>query len=103
MEVRLMIRATIGVILSAVLLMAWGFVFWAVSGLFGYIVQKLPNETIVVEALKAEKLASGNYVAPYPSEAVMSGKDEAALKAFREKFQQGPLVQIVYRAEGADM
>ena len=88
-----MVRVIIAVVLSAVVQMTWGFLFWAVMPFSQTIVQELPDEGRVMAALRETVKESGHYFAPHPSR----GKDSQGEKAVMEEIRQGPLVEIVYQ------
>ncbi len=94
-----MVRVVIAVVLSAVVQMAWGFLFWggAVLPFSQTMVQELPDEGRVMAALETVK-ESGHYFAPHPGRA-KNTEDE---KAFMEEHRRGPLVEIVYQKDGVD-
>ena len=93
-----MVRVVIAVVLSAVVQMIWGFLFWAVLPFSQTIVQELPDEGRVMAALQETVMESGHYFAPHPSRAKSSAGEEAFLKEHR----RGPLVEIVYQKDGVD-
>lgn len=93
-------RAILGVVLAAVVLFVWGFVFWMFTGLGSHICKGVPNETAILEVLKAQNLPDGSYVLPFPDEAAMQSQDTKAFEAFAEKAKQGPLVRIQFRNAG---
>ena len=61
-----MIRLIFGAVLSAVVLFAWGFVFWAVSGIMYRFIHRLPNEDEVVPGAAKDRPGFGN-VPEFPS------------------------------------
>ena len=93
-----MVRVTIAVVLSAVVQMAWGFLFWGVLPFSQTIVQELPDEGRVMAALQETVTESGHYFAPHPSRA----KSSEGEKALLEEHRRGPLVEIVYQKDGVD-
>jgi hypothetical protein len=95
-----MLRLLIGVLLSAVVLMAWGFVFWMVLPFAPNVMQRLPDDERIARALSEAGTPTGTYFYPYPDREAMSGKDPEAQQAFIRKHSGGPLMQISYRREG---
>jgi hypothetical protein len=99
-----MIRVIVGSVLSAVVLMAWGFGFWGFLPYGKEIVQKFPDEDRVLKALKEIDLPSGIYVIPYREPGSMAGEtNKEILEQVQKRQKEGPLVQIVYNKEGADV
>ena len=97
-----MIRLIFGALLSAVVLFAWGFVFWAVSGIMYQFIHRLPNEDEVSQALQKTDPDSGTYRIPFPDPAAMSGSDKDKEAALKTQNLKGPLIEIIYRKEGLD-
>jgi hypothetical protein len=93
-------RMVIGSIVSAVLLMAWGFVFWDVLPYPGQMWKGIPNEDAAIKTLKDDLPESGVYVSPEPRPLMET--NEATQEAFKTKHKAGPLVQIFYHKEGID-
>jgi len=89
-------RVLLASILAAVLMFAWGFVFWALLGVGPQMMQPLPAELDVLAALRNSQAPSGMYVYPMPVDA----QDEAGVAEFERKHQEGPLLQLAYRQEG---
>ena len=78
-----MVRVVIAVVLSAVVQMAWGTLFWAVLPFSQTIVQELPDEGRVMAALRETVKESGHYFAPNPNRAKGSEGEKALLEAQR--------------------
>lgn len=92
-----MIRSVIAVVLAALLMFVWGFVFWMFTPLGNTIMKPLPSATGIVEALKSQNLEAGNYHAPYPSDMT-----EEAMAEFTKQHREGPLVSIFYQPKGTE-
>jgi hypothetical protein len=92
----MLVRIFFGALLAGVLGFFWGFTFWAVLGAGDLLMDPLPNEDGVIQALHNAGLPSGMYV--YPAPAHMN--DAEAVAAFEEKHMKGPLLQLAYRANG---
>lgn len=97
-----MIRLFVGAVLAAVVLFAWGFVFWAASGVMYRFLRPLPDEAEVTQALQKGDIESGTYLIPFPAPDAMSGKDAAKAEELRRRSLRGPVVEIIYRKEGLD-
>jgi hypothetical protein len=97
-----MIRVLVGALLSAVVLMGWGFVFWEVLPVHDYTLKKLTDEQAVVVDLKKGNPESGHYFIPFPDKVALSGKDPTATESLTKRRREGPLVEIIYRKEGVE-
>jgi hypothetical protein len=97
-----MIRLVVGALLSAVVLMVWGAVFWMVLPWGHSTIKGLPNEDAVARVLRDAVPESGSYFYPYPDPALMKGHDPEAREIFTIKNRRGPVFQLVYRKEGLD-
>ena len=87
-------RFILGVVLSAVVLFVWGFVFWTVLPYSPSVFQELPNPTGVVAALNQDgPLESGVYMIP--------GGDPANEET-ANRYQQGPIATLLFRKDGAN-
>jgi hypothetical protein len=98
----MVIRLIIGALLAAVVLMGWGFVFWAFSPVSDSMVKRLPDEPAVIAALKKSNLETGHYFYPYPDKDIMAGKDPSKTEAWKKEHRDGPLVEISYNKQGED-
>jgi hypothetical protein len=96
-----MVRLVVAAFLAAVLQFAWGFCFWSFSPMSKEMIGKLADEDKVVQALKEANPETGMYFLPYPDGESMSGDNPEAFEAFTKRHAEGPLVQIMYRKEGA--
>jgi hypothetical protein len=97
-----MIRLVIGALLSAVVLFAWGFLFWVVSPLRNGILRPLPGDEAVIGLLEKNLPNSGVYVSPFPDENRFTADPKEAREEFLKRQRQGPRVQISYRKGGVD-
>jgi hypothetical protein len=91
-------RLLIGAVLAAVVMFFWGFVFWTLLPVSKQVMHGLPNEARVVGALQAGSLETGVYFYPWAE-----GADAEAMRQADEKHREGPVVEILYRAEGSPM
>jgi hypothetical protein len=80
--------------LSAVALMVWGYLFWAVSPLPFAVLKPLPDEEAVMKVVRDTQLVTGVY--NFPGQVEGQGMDGA----FFEKTKSGPIGQIFIRREG---
>ncbi len=84
----------LGGFLAAVLIMIWGFVFWATPISSG-VVKTGASEGILGPALSQSLPGDGVYVLPSMGEPY----DE---EAWRQAHRAGPLAMVFYRSEGSD-
>ena len=98
-----MIRATIGVVLGAVVMFFWGFVFWTMTPVPMLILNPLPNEASVVSILQSQNLPAGHYIAPTPDEAAYKIDPVKAEAEAMEKRTKGPIMTIIYQPGGCEM
>jgi hypothetical protein len=94
------VRVVVAAVISAVLMFAWGFVFWGpVLSMTAKLVSPLPAgaELDVVAPLRAARVLDGMYAYPGP---LADMSDEAAAEAWEKKLHEGPLFQMAYRSEG---
>lgn len=91
-------RVLLAALLSAVLMFLWGFVFWGVLNLGAQFMEPLPAELDVLAALRNVSAESGMYVYPMPA----GMEDQAAQEQFQTLHEEGPILQMAYRAEGSD-
>jgi hypothetical protein len=96
------IRLVLGAALAAVVLMAWGFVFWTVTPFPYQMMAKIPHEEAIVQALQEQSLETGTYFLPFPDKDAMSGANTQAQEALMKMHASGPLLQLSYRKEGLD-
>jgi hypothetical protein len=89
-------RVLLASIVAAVLMFAWGFVFWGLSGMSTKLAEPLPAELDVLAALRNSQAPSGMYVYPMPADP----SDEEAQAEWENKHREGPLLQLAYRKEG---
>ena len=88
-----MLKLTLGSLLAALAIMVFGAVFWMSPFPYRYAAKSPLTETALGAALKPLLPATGTYLLPgYTSD----------LAAAAGLAQQGPIVTIHYRAEGAD-
>ncbi len=90
-------RALTGIILASVLMFVWGFVYWGISPVPGWVLKTLPNPDALVPALQQAIPASGVYLLPVGPDA--GEPDEAA----QQRFLQGPIATLIYSKEGSEM
>ena len=86
-------KTLIGVVLGAVVMFFWGFLFWQVSPLPKQIMKTAPDETALAQALVAELKDPGVYVLPG------MGQPEAE---YTTRVKAGPLAWVIFRREGTE-
>lgn len=85
---------------SAVLMFLWGFVFWGpVINATARLTAPLPPEAEldVIAPLRAADAPDGMYL--YPG-AVSDMRDEAAVNAWTNQVEEGPILHMAYRRQG---
>jgi len=90
---------------GGVVLLVWGFLAWSVLPLHDASFRVLPNEDFIASILQSNIDESGLYYFPgMPDETpgMTAEQHQAAMNAWMEKHQQGPIGMIVYHPEGAD-
>ena len=88
---------TAGVV-GAVVYYIWGMLAWMSVPLHTSTILALPAEQPVVEALTAQDLESGVYVAPFAADAADMSDPESE---FMKRHTAGPIFSIYYQKEGA--
>jgi hypothetical protein len=96
-----MIRLFVGALLSAVVLFLWGYAFWSASGVMYQFMFRLPDEDQVVQLFQDHNLESGTYLIPFADPAALNGTDKEKEGAYTARRIKGPLMEIVYRKDGA--
>jgi hypothetical protein len=96
-----MIRLFVGALLSAVVLFVWGYVFWSASGVMVQFMHRLPDEDKAVQLFQDHDLESGAYLIPFPGPAALNGTDKDKEDVYLARRVKGPLMEIIYRKEGA--
>jgi len=94
------VRVVAAAVVSAVLMFAWGFVFWGPVINAGYrLTDALSAETEldVLAPLRAAKTPDGMYVYPAP---IPDMGDKAAQQAHNAKMEEGPVFHMAYRQAG---
>jgi hypothetical protein len=86
---------------GGVVLFVWGSIAHVATPLGEVGISSLPNEDVVMEAMRANITQPGLYF--FPGLAPGQERDEAAMKAWEEKATRGPTGILVYqlRSEGA--
>lgn len=88
-------KALIGIVLAAVAMFVWGFLFWTVLPFSKAILKNAPDETALAEALTRELKEPGVYVLP----GMIAGQSEAE---YASRSKAGPLAWVIFRREGTD-
>ena len=92
-------RILLAALLSAILMFLWGFLFWGIMDFSSKLMQPLPAELGVLAALRGSQATSGMYIYPAPP----GSQDQAAREEFEAKHEEGPILQMAYRADGGPM
>lgn len=95
-----MVRIILGSVVAAIVLFGWGAVYWMHLPFAGQQIHPLPQEAAVMQLLKDNIKESGLYFSPYHDP---KDKDETKNEEMQKKHKEGPLVQVTYRRDGADM
>jgi len=82
---------------GAVVYFIWGMLTWIAIPLHGPTIKALPAEQGIVDALKAQKLESGVYVAPYAAEPADMSDPKST---FMKNHVAGPIFSIYYQEKG---
>lgn len=92
-------RIPVAAVLSAVLMMLWGFLFWAQSGIPEKYAGQANDEAAVLATLSEQLPSEGSYFMPNPY-----GNDTPEKHTqFKELHEAGPLVQVFYHPGGAPL
>ncbi len=95
------VRVLVGAVVSALALLLWGFLFWAVLSVPGEVERAVPDEPGLMQTLRERLPASGTYTFPAPP-ARRAARDATALEAFRQRNLAGPIGMIHWRSGGTD-
>lgn len=98
----MVLRTLGGALLSAVIFMVWGFLFWAILESPQGVLDPVPNEAGVMQVLKESLPATGSYFFPsHPGEE--PGTDHAAeFEIYMTRHRAGPIGLIHFRGSGVD-
>lgn len=96
-------RMLVAALVGAIVVFAWGYVSNMVLPWHWWSMKPSPNAAAVTEVLKASYPESGLYLLPPPAR--FEGRDatDAEKKAMRDAYEAGPIAQVFYRKEGAEM
>lgn len=89
-----MTRWIVAVLLASVVQFFWGFLFWTNAPTGLQMMKGVPEEDRLLQALKEQNLSTGVYFLPW------YGASEEDNEAMVRKHESGPLVQVIYHAEG---
>ncbi len=100
-------RVLIGTVVGALVVFIWGFLSWAVLGLWDGRIRGHPGGDAAMALLTQGLTEDGAYYLPAMSsrEAMESMAPEAAeadMQAWSERHQKGPLVTLLVRTSGVD-
>jgi hypothetical protein len=88
-------KAFTGIVLAAVVMFLWGFLFWTISPLPKQILKTAPDEPALAQALSGQLKDSGVYVLPGMS-------DRRPESEYVSRTKSGPLAWVIFRREGTD-
>jgi hypothetical protein len=88
-------KSLIGIVLAAVVMFFWGFLFWTVSPLPKRIMKTAPDEMALAQGLGAQLKDSGVYILPGMREREPESEYASRVKA-------GPLAWVIFRREGTE-
>ncbi len=95
------LRISLAALLSAVVLMLWGYVFWVVLDVPRFVLHPIPASDPLATALRAKNLSTGVYV--WPSRPSDADNDPRRWKAYQEQRRRGPVVQMFYARQGVEL
>lgn len=97
-------KICLGGLVGSIVLFVWGALAWTVLPLHSSTMKTLPNEDAVLASLRANAIEPGFYGFPCPRQesGLTKEQQEAATKAFTEKFHEGPHGIVVLGANGGD-
>ncbi len=100
----MVLRALVGSLSAAVVMFAWGFIFWAALPSTQAMLRPIPNEEAVVSVLEEnlKESGSGTYRFPLPSEEDQRRAPVRAMENAMRRYRIGPVGMLSYRAEGLD-
>ena len=89
-------RAVLAAFISAILVFAWGFLYWGVFNVGGKIMDRVPLADETSDEMAKMFPGDGMYVFPFPE----SATNQPGQIAFKAKHERGPLYRISYRRDG---
>lgn len=93
----MIVRIVLGALASAVVMMLWGFVFWAVLVPPGGAMQAIPDEPGFAATLRERLPGSGTYYFPMPP---TEAAGPEAMERFRQRSLAGPTGMVQVRMQG---
>jgi len=94
------LRIGVGALVTSLVLMIWGLVFWNVLTVPEEVVQPLPGGEKLAQTIADSVPASGVYVWPAIDPSAVKDRAEAR-KQFDSQSRKGPLLHLFYTREGA--
>ena len=98
-------RILIGGVAGGIVLFVWGLVSWMT--LPWHQMEMLPGQEAIAQSMRDAEVPSGVYAMPWVDEEAMEQMSEeektAAMAAFTEAHERGPLAFIVYSSEGGSV
>lgn len=83
---------------GAVIYFVWGMLAWMALPLHTATIESLPSEQLIIDALKAQELESGVYIAPFAADSADMSDPESE---FMQRHNAGPIFSIYYQKEGS--
>lgn len=99
-------RILLGTILGAIAAFAWGYLSWRVIRLYDWAIQPMPGAAELAPALDRAVPRDGAYAFPgidiSAVESLPPAQRDAAIAAWRDSTQRGPVGVLLVRKEGRD-
>ena len=96
-----MLKLIIGAVISAVVMMAWGFVFWVNLPFAARTMSELPAVDQVKPILKENVTANGVYLIPGMQPSPDADKETRA--GFDALVKEGPVAKVIFKTHGRGM
>ncbi len=93
------VRIFIASLLSAAVMMVWGFVFWGLSGMPSEFMRPLPGGETVAAVLTENVLETGVYFHPFQPDDMANA---VAMEDFRDQHRRGPIFFLAYVRQGSE-
>ena len=96
----MLLEKTAAVIVSAVILLAWGFVSWMILPWHQMVANEFTDETEVAETIRANAPKAGVYYLPFAHEDHKAGETAAFVNALPQGYDPGMIKQLVIQFIG---
>jgi hypothetical protein len=97
-----MVRLLLGALAAAVVLFAWGFVYWAALPFSFLVIRALPDAESLGQTLKGKIADDGLYFYAWPDPDLHARDPAAARTEADRRLKEGPRIQVYYRKDGMD-